>query len=442
VKLLVLAVLAAALVGIVATSSAMGAQYTCTPAPVDCSGWRSTDVILKWFPSPQATDSDNCPAIKTISGEGLTRWVCRELIGSNWVDTAADIRIDKSAPPQPAPVPDRQPNEKGWYRADVRVSFVSTDAKPGIEVSGIDSCTSIVYVGPDSGGTALTGTCRDRAGNVSATASFALRYDATSPTVNTLAPARPPDHGSWYTRPIGFSVTGSDATSGLAGCDPVVYNGPDSAAAVVQGTCRDQAGNVGSRAFSVPFDATPPALRKVKVAPADDVVRLDWAAAGAASVEVSRSPGRGDDAHTMLYRGTGTRLVDRAVRNGRRYEYLFKAKDQAGNAASRTIAVVPGPRLLSPAPRARVSEPPVLRWTPVEDASYYNVQLFHEGRKVLSTWPSRARFALRRRWEYQGRRRLEPGRYRWIVWPGMGPRSRRDYGPAIGRRSFVVVPNT
>ena len=440
-KLLFLAVLVAGVLGVVAASSAMGAQYTCTPAPVDCSGWRTTDVTLKWFPNPQATNSVNCPTTVPITNEGLTRWVCTELIGSSWIDFPVEIRIDKTAPPQPNPVPDRAPNGNGWYRTDVRVSFVSSDAKPGIEVSGIDSCTSIVYVGPDTGGTTLTGTCRDRAGNVSATASFPLRFDATPPTV-TVAPARRPDHGAWYTRSVGFSVTGSDATSGIAGCDPVIYNGPDSAAAVVQGTCRDQAGNVGSRAFSVPFDATPPALRKVKVAPADDVVRLDWAAADAASVEVSRSPGRRGDAHTMLYRGTGTRLVDRAVRNGRRYEYLFKAEDQAGNAASRTIAVVPGPRLLSPAARARVSEPPVLRWTPVEDASYYNVQLFHEGRKVLSTWPSRARFALRRRWEYQGRRQLEPGVYRWMVWPGKGPRSRRDYGAAIGRRSFVVVPNT
>jgi hypothetical protein len=241
---------------------------------------------------------------------------------------------------------------------------------------------------------------------------------------------------------VGFSVAAADATSGLAGCDPLTYAGPDSAAAVVHGTCRDRAGNVASRAFSLPFDATPPALGTVRTFPADGVVRLDWAAAGASEVEVARSPGRRGEARTVLHRGPGTRLIDRAVRNGRRYEYALTAVDQAGNVATKAIGVTPGPRLLAPAARARLDSPPVLRWTPVRGARYYNVQLFHEGRKVLSAWPSRPRLALRASWRYRGRRRLEPGRYRWLVWPGEGPRSRNEYGAAIGRRSFVIVPNT
>jgi hypothetical protein len=50
-----------------------------------------------------------------------------------------------------------------------------------------------------------------------------------------------------------------------------------------------------------------------------------------------------------------------------------------------------------------------------------------------------ARYQLKLRWTYAGKpRRLTPGHYRWMVWPGYGPRSKADYGKAIGRSTFVV----
>src|SRR6202008_1218709 len=136
--------------------------------------------------------------------------------------------------------------------------------------------------------------------------------------------------------------------SGLAACDPLAYDGPASAAAVRRPACHDVAGNTGTRSFTFPFDASPPALRKVKVRPGDHVVRLNWAAADAQRVRIVRSPGRGGDEQTELHDGGGTRLVDARVRNGRRYEYTLAAVDQAGNRSARTVAVIPGPRLISP----------------------------------------------------------------------------------------------
>ena len=76
-------------------------------------------------------------------------------------------------------------------------------------------------------------------------------------------------------------------------------------------------------------------------------------------------------------------------------------------------------------------------------ARYYNVQLFRGKRKLLSAWPGKPRFELERAWRFQGDRfRLKPGRrYRWMVWPGRGKRSRNDYGPLIGSGTFTVAPS-
>jgi hypothetical protein len=76
----------------------------------------------------------------------------------------------------------------------------------------------------------------------------------------------------------------------------------------------------------------------------------------------------------------------------------------------------------------------------VRGARYYNLQLWRRGRKILSVWPARPRYQLKRRWRYGGRSwRLGPGRYRWFVWPGFGPRPKADYGRRIGPGRFRVA---
>ncbi len=77
--------------------------------------------------------------------------------------------------------PDRAANASGWYTAPVSVAFAGTDP-----TSGIASCSTVSYAGPDSGSVAVPGTCRDNAGNVSASGSFALKYDATPPKLENV----------------------------------------------------------------------------------------------------------------------------------------------------------------------------------------------------------------------------------------------------------------
>lgn len=156
---------------------------------------------------------------------------------------------------------------------------------------------------------------------------------------------------------------------------------------------------------------------------------------------MTRTPGTGGATSSVLYEGAGTGFIDREVRNGSRYSYVLTLTDQAGNAASRELSAVPNRRLLTPERRAAVPGPPLLTWTPVRGARYYNVQLFRNGRKILSAWPTRASLQLKPTWRFHGMRyRLKPARYRWYVWPGEGRRAAHRYGDRIGGRSFTVMP--
>jgi hypothetical protein len=143
-----------------------------------------------------------------------------------------------------------------------------------------------------------------------------------------------------------------------------------------------------------------------------------------------------------VYQGTASRFVDRGLRNGVEYRYVIASVDRSGNrsAGVAVVAVPLAPLLLSPADRARVRKPPTLTWAPVGRATYYNIQLYRAGKKVLSAWPRKPRLTLAQRWRYGGRvMTLQPGVYRWYVWAGFGARAERRYGPVLGTRTFAKL---
>ena len=95
--------------------------------------------------------------------------------------------------------------------------------------------------------------------------------------------------------------------------------------------------------------------------------------------------------------------------------------------------------LYSPVAGSVVAGPPLLRWRAVPRATYYNIQVYRDGHRILSFWPSRPRFQLHDSWAYHGRRMiLTSGSYVWLVWPGFGDLARANYGRLLGRSTFRV----
>jgi hypothetical protein len=327
----------------------------------------------------------------------------------------------------------------GWYRSAVTIDWTveSLDNHP-FTTTGCEDTT----LTDDTAGTQVTCTAEDP-GTPPNTVARVIQIDKTDPVVTGGRPARGADANGWYTRPLSIEFDGSDSTSGLAGCTSLTYRGPDSATASVHGTCTDVAGNVSAPfAYGLKYDETPPSLTSVRATTGDRRVVVRWSATGGAdAVEVVRSPGLKGAPASVVVRGRGVSFADTQVRNGNRYSYEVRAVDSAGNVASRTVRAIPRRRLIAPGPGAIVdaATPPLLRWTPVRGARYYNVQLFRDGRKIMSAWPTRARLQLKRSWSNGGTRvRFGAGTYRWLVWPGRGARSKADYGARIGIRKFVV----
>ena len=83
--------------------------------------------------------------------------------------------------------------------------------------------------------------------------------------------------------------------------------------------------------------------------------------------------------------------------------------------------------------------PPLIDWTYVKDASYFNVQVWRNGRKILSRWPIRTSLKMRSSWTYGEKRfSFSSGHYVVYAWPGFGSKAAARYGPLLGWTSFDV----
>jgi len=347
--------------------------------------------------------------------------------------TSPTIKYD-ATPPSISAALSRGPDSNGWYNHPVSFTATGSDG-----LSGIASCSSGSYGGPDGAGVGLSASCTDAAGN-SSSGGATINYDATPPSVTSSSFDRPADVNGWYNHPVKITFAGSDNASG-ASCSSTTYSGPDNANVTVSGDCVDGAGNRSGSASSPAFkyDSTPPTLSNIGVSANDKFVALTWTASSdTTAVQVTRAPGTAGADPSTVYTGLDSRYEDRTVQNKVKYTYTITAVDQAGNKAVDTLTVVPAAALYSPAQGAVVHSPPMLAWRRISGATYYNLQLFRGGRKILSVWPVKPKYRLPRAWAFQKKRfKLTRATYEWRVWPGIGKRRANKYGPLIGHSTFV-----
>jgi hypothetical protein len=158
------------------------------PVNVTCNGgacstgWYRTPVavVFQWDATGAArTSGCDRQTVSDVVGKQITCTVSYN--NGSIASLSVTINSDTMPPTITSAGPARGPDANGWYNHPVAVVFSGSDA-----TSGVASCTSITYRGPDTGGTTIGGTCTDQAGNTSAPQSVSLRYDSTPPTLTKV----------------------------------------------------------------------------------------------------------------------------------------------------------------------------------------------------------------------------------------------------------------
>jgi hypothetical protein len=332
----------------------------------------------------------------------------------------------------------------GWFRGSAGGDYVVVHWTVNIPVDQIESSSGCevggVRVDGQTAGTTKTCTVTLIGGSQPSTTTSPIKIDNQPPTSLSASAARSPDSNGWYNHPVAINWTGADATSGVAACTSLTYSGPDSGAAGVSGGCTDLAGNSSSTSFGFQYDATPPKLSSLSVQSTDGANIVHWKSSSPNDVAAVSRVARGTQTERSLFSGSGAGFVDKKIQDGVEYRYNVRTYDQAGN-ASQTGTVLALPKVvplgkIGYTPRA--AGPPILSWPAKAGASYYHVQLFRNGKRILAAWPQKTQLALRARWRWAGRQyRLAPAQYAWFAWAGFGARARAHY-KLLGHSTFIV----
>lgn len=238
-------------------------QASASPSrAANASGWYNAPLTISFSQVPGDTSgSSGCSPTASYSGPDAASvsrsGTCTDGAGNTSAAATFGFKYDASPPGQPTATPARGPDANGWYNRALPVGFAAADAGP----SGIDTCSSPTYSGPDSAAASVSGMCTDKAGNTSAARSFTFAYDGTAPQA-VAAPSRSPNAAGWFNAPLTISFEQAPGdVSGSSGCSaPASYGGPDAASLSRSGTCVDGAGNTSAAAtYDFKYDATPPA---------------------------------------------------------------------------------------------------------------------------------------------------------------------------------------
>jgi hypothetical protein len=394
--------------------------------------------------------SDLTNARHTFTLEGTDAAGNESTTHYSWlVDTARPVvTID------PASTPPNPTNQTG---ASFRFSSNKDPStfRCKLDANAFSTCTSPKTYGQLGEGTHVFSVrATDSLDHQGPATTFSWTIDLTPPAAPSIdsGPANPTDATT-------ASFVFSDSEAGVTfGCQvdgsafstctsSAAYSGLAAGAHTFAVHAIDPAGNTGaaaSYAWTVKDTKAPGDVGRLERKVGYRNLKLTWSRPPDADFDYVRvldakGAARGKP-RTLVYKGSGTRYTDRRFENGVYHRYAIISYDHAGN-ASRGISVAVRPSALLRFPRdgAFVHGPPRLVWDKVANATFYNVQLYLRGRKILSAWPSVARLALRRRWVYSGRSfRLTAGMYSWYVWPAFGPRAKSHYGHLLGQSGFRV----
>jgi PKD repeat protein len=202
-------------------------------------------------------------------------------------------------------------------------------------------------------------------------------------------------------------------------------------------------GNVNQASYGWTVDRTAPApVARFSARPGFRRVALSWTKpidADYDRVRVWRKRGATGSWIRLVDRVIAASFTDTTVANHVSYRYRIASLDRAGNASPvGEVTAWPSP-ILSPRYGEIVHSPPLVDWRPVRRATYYNMQLWRGGKKILSVWPLTSQYRLRSSWMFKGKRHvLSDGQVSVFVWAGFGPKAAVRYGPLYGRTVFTI----
>ncbi len=170
-----------------------------------------------------------------------------------------DVTVRDLSPPVLTHALSLPPNQHGWHRTNVTVTFACTD-NAGVAVPPVASHT----FNAEGAGQTFTASCTDVSGLVSSLP-VTVSIDRTAPTISAgVSPAA--NGAGWRNTDVTVTYTCSDALSGVDSCTAAQVLTNEGAGQSRTGSVTDRAGNTGGTiASGINVDKTPPTISAARI---------------------------------------------------------------------------------------------------------------------------------------------------------------------------------
>ena len=305
-------------------------EHSLAPSsPNGSNGWYTTDVTVTFECHDLGSGVKSCVGGTTV-GNGADQSVtgtATDWAGLVATDTVSGLNVDKTPPNAPTVSLDPVPNTDGWNNSDVVVSFKSAgDNGP----SGVDHCTADVPVSTETGGQTVSGTCIDRAGNVSAKTVVTVKLDKTGPTVSdAVTVVGTKGNNGWYTSDVDVTFTATDDLSGLTTDSQKVSSfGEGDAVTVGSPGFTDRAGNTTGGGT---------VTKNFKIDKSDPTVDFSGGPAPGASYYFGNDPAAPTCAASDTVSGLESCVISGGGTSVGTHSYTATATDNAGRTSTATL---------------------------------------------------------------------------------------------------------
>ena len=121
----------------------------------DANGWYNHALTVTYSGTDSTSGLDSCDPASVYAGPDAASTsvsgTCVDLAG-NTGSASYNLKYDATAPDGVTAAADRAPDHNGWYNHALTVTWNGNDS-----ISGIASCTSTSYGGPDDGAASMDG---------------------------------------------------------------------------------------------------------------------------------------------------------------------------------------------------------------------------------------------------------------------------------------------
>jgi hypothetical protein len=180
-------------------------------------GWNNSDVAVAFTCSDTLSGIKSCTNSTTLSSEGMNQEVSGTAVDNadnSSSTTVRNINIDKTVPTLSG-APTTEPNNAGWYNANVTIAWSASDALSGLDGAAPANST----ISGEGEGLTASASVKDKAGNTTSAISNPVRIDKTAPATTVTAPA------GWKNADVTVNLHATDALSGVKASYYILNNG-------------------------------------------------------------------------------------------------------------------------------------------------------------------------------------------------------------------------